>query len=167
MRLLFLLLSFCVSTIATTLFAQDSKKGAIQANVYVGVPVGAIASESSFNGGVSVGYLGSVESFLRVGGSLGYDFSILNSDSKIPKEKGFHYLMIGGTAELDVYDKFYIGADLGYAFAQTKKGMGSHYFTPKIGYKYNDNINFYAHYKGVRFSGYQVASLGVGLAYNF
>lgn len=160
-------LCLCFTTFANLSFAQDSKKGAIQANVYVGIPVGAIASESSFNGGVSVGYLGKIESFLRVGGTIGYDFSILNSDSKIPKEKGYQYLMIGGTAELDVYQNFYVGADLGYAFAETKKGIGSHYITPKIGYRFNDHVNLYAHYKGVRFSGYQVASLGFGLAYNF
>ena len=61
-------LCLCFTTLANLSFAQDSKKGAIQANVYVGIPVGAIASESSFNGGVSVGYLGKIESFLRVGG---------------------------------------------------------------------------------------------------
>jgi hypothetical protein len=161
------MVSFCVSAIATTTFAQDSKKIGIQANAYVGVPVGKIASESNFNAGVSIGYLGSVEPFFRVGGSIGYDYSVLNSDSKIPKEKGFQYLMVGGTAELDVYKNFYIGADLGYAFSQAKDGLGSHYFTPKLGYKLNDTYNIYAHYKGVRFSGYQVASLGVGMAFNF
>lgn len=147
--------------------SQETNKIGLQVNAYTGVPVGHIASDSYVNFGVSLGYLGKIEDFFRVGGSIGYDHSVLKSKSKIPSSKGYQFLMIGGAAELDVYKDLYIGADLGYAFNQTKKGLGSHYFTPKVGYHYSDDFNFYLHYKAVRFTGYQVASLGVGVAYNF
>ena len=133
--------------LSVNLFSQETNKIGLQVNAYTGVPVGHIANDSFLNFGVSVGYLGKIEDFFRVGGSIGYDHSILKSESEIPSSKGYQFLMIGATAELDVYNEFYIGADLGYAFNQTKNGLGSHYFTPKIGYHYSDDFNFYLHYK--------------------
>ena len=152
---------------STCSFGQKREKIGIQVNGYLGVPVGLLSNDSNFNYGVSVGYLGKIENFFRVGGSIGYDHTVLNKASHIPQDRGFQYLFVGASAELDVYKKIYIAADLGYAFNQTKNGSGSHYFTPKVGYHYSDDFNFYLHYKGVRYSIGQVASIGAGLAYNF
>ena len=148
-------------------FAQTKKKYGFQGNVYAGVPVGMIASDSYLNTGFSVGYLGEVEEYFRVGGSIGYDYSFLKNSSHLPSERGFKYIMVGATAELDVYQNFYFAADLGYAFSQAKRTAGSHYITPKIGYHFNEDFNFYLHYKGVRYSFGQVASIGIGAAYKF
>lgn len=148
-------------------FGQNKKKNGFQANAYLGIPVGLLSNDSNLNYGVSIGYLGKVEKFFRIGGTLGFDHTILNKGSLIPNDRGFKYLFVGASAELDVYKKIYIGADLGYAFNQTKNGSGSHYFTPKLGYHYSEDFNFYLHYKGIRYSIGQVASIGVGVGYNF
>ena len=153
--------------LSVNLFSQDSNKIGLQVNAYTGLPVGHIANDSSINFGVSIGYLGKVCDFFRIGGSVGYDHSVLKSDSQIQSSRGYQFLMVGGTAELDVYNNFYIAADLGYAFNQTKDGLGSHYFTPKLGYHLSEDFNLYLHYKAVRFTGYQIASAGLGIAYNF
>ncbi|MBS7333853.1 hypothetical protein [Faecalibacter bovis] len=153
--------------LGVNLFSQDTNKIGLQVNAYAGMPVGHIANDSSINFGVSLGYLGEVCDFLRVGGSVGYDHSVLKSDSQIQSSRGYQFLMIGATAELDLYQDLYFAADLGYAFNQTKEGLGSHYFTPKLGYHFSEDFDLYLHYKAVRFTGYQVASTGVGIAYNF
>ena len=147
--------------------SKESKKGNIQFSVYGGKPVGYLNGDSDFNGGVSIGYLGNINKIVRVGGSLGYDHSHVKMDSKLKDRVSFEYLMIGGTAEVDVYQNFYVGADLGLAFKMDTKSNQTHYFTPKVGYRFTDMINFYAHYKGVRFSGYQVSSVGLGVSLDF
>ena len=152
--------------LSVNLLSQESNKIGIQVNAYTGVPVGHIAEDSNINFGVSVGYLGKIQDFLRAGGFVGYDHSVLKSDSEIPSSKGYQFFMIGGTAELDVYQNFYVAADIGYAFNQTKKGLGSHFFTPKLGYHLSNDFNLYLHYKAVRFTGYQIASVGLGAALN-
>ena len=158
------LLSFTIS------FGQSSKQdknGAIQVNVYGGKPVGVLNGHADYNVGFSVGYLGYINDIVRVGGSIGYDHTSVKSDSPLKDHSTFEFLTIGGTAELDLISNFYIGADLGYAFKIDPKTYQSHYFTPKIGYRFTDMFNVYAHYKGVRFPGYQVASVGLGLSLDF
>lgn len=161
---------FAIIFLAITSFAQETKqdkKGAFQINAYAGKPIGYLNSHSDFNAGFSIGYLTYVNNIVRVGGSIGYDHSTVKSDSSIKNHSTFEFLMIGATAEMDVIDNFYIGADLGLAFKVDPKTMQSHYFTPKIGYRFTDNINVYTHYKGVRYSGYQVASFGIGASFDF
>ena len=147
--------------------AKNEKNGAIQVSVYGGKPVGYLNGHSDYNVGVSVGYLGYINEIVRVGGSIGYDHTSVKSDSKLKGNSTFEYLMVGGTAELDVIKNFYIGADLGFAFKMDPKTYQSHYFTPKIGYRFTNYVNLYAHYTAVRFSGHQVASVGAGLSFDF
>lgn len=147
--------------------AQESNKTGIRVNTYVGLPVGYASNHSDINLGISIGYLGPINDIIKVGGHIGYDYSNVRNDSRLNNKSTFNYLMIGGSTEIDVYKNLYFGADLGYAFGQGKKTSGTHYFTPKLGYHYNELMDFYLHYKGVRFNGYQVASVGAGVAFKF
>lgn len=165
-----LVLSFAALLAVSTSFAQDGKnkkKENFQVNVYGGSPVGMLNKHADVNIGASVGYLGYINDIVRVGGSVGYDHTFINSDSPLDGNKTFRYLTVGATAELDVISNFYIGADLGYAFKVHPQTVQSHYFTPKLGYRFTDNINLYAHYKAVRFTGSQAASVGLGLSFDF
>jgi len=153
-----------------TSFAQEAKnkkRENFQVSVYGGSPVGMLNKHADINVGASVGYLGYINDIVRVGGSVGYDHTFTNSDSPLDGKHTFRYLMVGATAEVDVVSHLYVGADLGYAFKVHPQTLQSHYFTPKIGYRFSDNFNLYAHYKAVRFTGSQVASVGLGLAFDF
>lgn len=165
------LLLNCAALIAvSTSFAQEVKNKQnqnFQINLYGGSPVGFLNRHANANIGASVGYLSYVNDIVRVGGTVGYDHTFINSDSPLKDKKTFSFLIVGATAELDVVANFYVGADLGYAFKVDPKTSQSHYFTPKIGYRFTDKMNLYAHYKAVRYSGSQAASVGLGISFDF
>ena len=164
------LFSFAVILTVSTSFAQEAKNQRhqnFQMNVYGGSPVGMLNRHADINVGASVGYLGYVNDIVRVGGSVGYDHTFISSDSPLKGRQTFQYLMVGATAEVDLISNFYVGADLGYAFKVYPQTVQSHFFTPKVGYRFSDHLNLYAHYKAVRLTSAQVASIGLGLSFDF
>ena len=102
-------------------------------------------------------YFGYINDTVRIGVRVDYNHNFTSSNNT------FRYLMVGATPEIDLVSNLYIGSELGYAFKVDPWTLQTHYFTPKLGYRFSNNINLYVNYNAVRFTRSQAESVGLGL----
>lgn len=147
----------------------------IEGGVHIGIPVGDAADYSSFNLGVDLAYLHPVASNVRLGVATGYDHFIADSDYKdLLGGEDYGFIPLAASAKFDVAQNFFLGADLGYAFATGDDWKGGLYYQPKVGYS-GANFDVYAAYKGLESKreilgrDFDAASsaVAVGFAYKF
>ncbi|MFV0220544.1 hypothetical protein OBK23_12835 [Empedobacter falsenii] len=146
----------------------------IEGGVHIGIPVGDAADYSSFNLGVDLAYLHPVASNVRLGVATGYDHFIADSKFKDVGGKDYGFIPLAASAKFDVAQNFFLGADLGYAFATGDNWKGGLYYQPKVGYS-GANFDVYAAYKGLESKreilgrDFDAASsaVAVGFAYKF
>lgn len=142
----------------------------VEAGVHIGIPVGDIADYSSFNVGLDVAYLHPISSNFKLGVASGYDHFIGKDDAD-----DFGFIPLAASAKFMPTQNFFVGADLGYAFATKDEMDGGFYYQPKVGYS-GALVDVYGFYKGV--SGKEdvigdlsrdinFGSVGVGVAYKF
>ncbi|MGV0979394.1 hypothetical protein [Empedobacter falsenii] len=141
----------------------------VEGGVHVGIPVGDAGDRASFNVGVDLAYLHPVASNVRLGVATGYDHFIGKDDFK-----DFGFIPLAGSVKFDVAKNFFVGGDLGYAFATEDGYKGGLYYQPKVGFS-GANFDVYAAYKGigskVEIGNYNVDAasdaVAVGFAYKF
>ena len=81
--------------------------------------------------------------------------------------KDVQIIPLAATAKFNLTPKFFLGADLGYAFILNENSdTGSFYFQPKVGLDINQS-ELYLAYKGMAKDGTGIGSINLGYAYNF
>lgn len=145
---------------------------------YAGLPVGI---GYNLNAGVDVAYMYPVADKLKLGITTGYSHYFANKEP-IFKIGGlsldtysFGIIPIAASLDYNVTPKFYLGADLGYAFAVGNKDLsknGGFYYQPKIGYNITPSHNLYVSYKSIASvadgDGYSsLGSINLGYSYTF
>ena len=146
--------------------AQTTGKFKIGANV--GIPTGDASKISSFTVGVDAAYQWRLAQNFDLGLATGYQHffgkSIDTYGGGTYKVNDFGYIPLAASGQYSVSPNFFIGADLGYAFAVGKDvSGGGFYYQPKVGYQ-TDKYELYLGYKGVSDNG----SIGsVNLGFNF
>lgn len=162
--------------VLTALFAVAGLVGVsaqttgVEAGVHLGFPVGNASDISSFNIGLDLAYLHPVANNFKLGIATGYDHFI-GKDYDFPiigKVKGddFGYIPLAASAKLGLGDNFFVGGDIGYAFATKSEMDGGFYYQPKAGYSAS-TFDVFGFYKGVSYDGGDIASAGLGFAYKF
>ncbi|ADX68119.1 MULTISPECIES: hypothetical protein [Weeksella] len=144
-----------------------------EAGVHVGIPVGDVSDASNFNIGLDVAYLYPVAQNFRLGLASGYDHFVGKDNVD-----DFGFIPLAASAKFTPTQNFFVGADLGYAFA-TNDGMdGGFYYQPKVGYS-GALVDVYGFYKGVSGTNkyevlgveykndWNIGSVGLGVAYKF
>ncbi|MCT3844755.1 hypothetical protein HZQ52_07930 [Elizabethkingia anophelis] len=149
----FALLGFAAS-------AQTTGQFKIGANI--GVPVGDASNLTSFTIGVDAAYQWRLAENFDLGIATGYQHFFIKSDYKDLGDKG--YIPLAASAQYSIDPKFFIGADLGYAFWTGKyTSGGGFYYQPKVGYQ-QPNWELYLGYRGVSDNG---TTGSVNLGFNF
>ncbi len=170
--------------VLTALFAVAGLVGVsaqttgVEAGVHVGIPVGDTSDVSSFNIGLDLAYLHPVANNFKLGIATGYDHFIGKDlkvgGNKVGKVDDFGFIPLAASAKLGLGDNFFVGADLGYAFATNDDWKGGFYYQPKVGYSAS-TFDIYAAYKGInskldaKFTDIDAAAdaVAIGFAYKF
>lgn len=143
---------------------------------HVGLPVGdAKDAGLDFNAGIDVAYLWPVADGFKLGVTTGYShyfgkketYSFMGYTYEVDPSGGI--VPLAATAQYAFpSSKFFLGADLGYAFF-TGEGSdgGAFYYQPKVGYSFTDTSDLYLSYKGASKDGATLSSINLGYAYTF
>ena len=146
----------------------------VEAGVHIGIPVGDVDDYSSFNVGLDVAYLHPISSNFKLGIASGYDHFIGKDDAD-----DFGFIPLAASAKFNPTQNFFVGLDLGYAFATNDNWEGGFYYQPKVGYS-GALVDVFGFYKG-NTTNYEVptavgtiegrdinfGSVGAGVAYKF
>ncbi len=152
------------------LVGVNAQSTGVEGGVHIGIPVGDVSDLSGFNIGLDLAYLYPVSENFKLGIASGYDHFIGKDDFK-----DFGFIPLAVSAKFMPTQNFFVGADLGYAFATGDNWNGGFYYQPKIGYS-GALVDVFGFYKGNtsnreygNFSSndINIGSVGVGVAYKF
>jgi hypothetical protein len=155
--------------------AQD---GRFKVGVNAGLPMGDAKDAFSVNLGADVAYMWKITDKFSAGATTGFSTYLAKDytyttvvmtpyptiQEVTSKGKNASYIPVAGTAQYSLTDKFFVGADLGYAVS-VGEGDGGFLYQPKVGYQ-NEKIELYAAYKGISNDG-SISSLNIGCNYKF
>ena len=168
-----------LSLIAVMAFGfANAQEGKFKAGVHAGLPMGDVKDAYSVNLGADVAYMWKITDKFSVGATTGfstylakditYTTIVMNPypvmQEATMKGKNASFIPVAGTAQYSLADKFFVGADLGYAIS-VGDGDGGFLYQPKVGYQ-NEKIELYLGYKGISNNG-TCSSLNVGFNYKF
>lgn len=154
--------------------------GGFKLGAHIGLPVGDASDGLDFNAGADVAYTWRIAENFDLGITTGYshyfgkdikmDAIVFNGQVILPATT---YNVGGGIIPLAAtgqygFDKFFVGADIGYAFFTGKNSDGgAFYYQPKVGYSLDVKNDLYFSYKGMSKDGSTLSSINVGYAYKF
>ncbi len=151
-----------------TMTIAHSQQGNLSIGINGGIPVGDIEEFSTFNLGAEVAYrfdvseqfkLGGVAAFSNFFGDSGEDeFGSWDVDD-------IQFLPLAATARFNI-SKFFAGADVGYAVGINDGNEGGFYYRPLLGINFG-KIGALASYSGISRDQFTVATVNIGLEYNF
>lgn len=147
MKKLFLLVAIATLGMSTS-FAQGSFK--VGANF--ALPIGDAGDVSTFSVGLDAAFLIAVSDKFEVGGATGFTnafgdtFRVLGTDLDYDDVQ---FVPIAAAARFLPTEKFYVGADLGYAIGINDGNDGGFYYRPRVGYQINDLIGVNVSYTGI------------------
>lgn len=164
------------------LVGVNAQSTGVEAGVHIGIPVGDVSDASGFNIGLDLAYLYPVSEKFKIGVATGYDhfigkdrdFNFAGVTTTIEGED-FGFIPLAASAKFMPTQNFFVGADLGYAFATKDEMDGGFYYQPKVGYS-GALVDVYGFYKGVSgkekitdniSENWNIGSVGVGVAYKF
>lgn len=157
----------------TFVFA-NAQGGNFKIGAHVGLPVGKSYDLFTTNLGIDVAYLWSVNEKFSAGVTTGYTMYISKSyvysyvgstPQRMTRTTNQDFVPIAGTAQYSLSDKWFVGADLGFAlnvYGDLDRGV---LYQPKFGYQ-TKRIELFASYKGIA-DEYTVSSLNIGFNYKF
>lgn len=155
------------------LSSANAQEGHFKVGAHIGLPVGNLSDGYSFNLGADVAYLWKFDSGFEVGATTGISnyFGKKVTERFAGMEYTFDYkdqqiIPLAATAKYSFQEKFFVGADLGYAFFLEGDDSGAFYYQPKVGYNFNQS-EVYLGYKGMSRDGGSIGSINLGYAYNF
>lgn len=152
----------------------NAQEGHFKLGGHVGFAVGDMSDSHSVNLGLDVAYVWQLMPELELGITTGFSnyfgkketFNLLGQSYSVTYDDA-QIIPVAATAKFDIVPKFFVGADLGYAFFLDKDSdTGSFYYQPKVGYNLTTS-EIYVSYKGMSNNGYNVGSINLGYAYNF
>lgn len=157
---------------------MNAQSGNFKVGAHVGYPGLPFGLGTNFNAGVDVAYMYPVTDKLKLGITTGYSHYFAGKGSllrELADSSGLGIIPAAASIDYNVTPKFYLGADVGYAFAVGNKdlsGTGGFYAQPKIGYNITPNHNLYISYKTMASIGGKdgssfVGSINLGYAYTF
>lgn len=150
----------------------NAQEGQFKVGVHAGMPMGDASDFFSVNLGLDAAYLWKVADKFSVGATTGFSTYLAKEHtldfgfgvSANVKGDNYSYIPVAGTAQFSLTDKFFVGADLGYAIS-VGEGDGGFLYQPKFGYQ-NEKIELYAAYKGISNEG-SISSINLGFNYKF
>ncbi|MBT8270370.1 MAG: hypothetical protein HKO61_03950 [Flavobacteriaceae bacterium] len=106
---------------------------------------------------VDVAYFFQTNNNLQVGAVSGYSHTFKNISD-------LQYIPVGGGVRYE-FNRFGLGADIGYAIVINGGSGGSLYYAPRMGFEINDKVAIMASYRGLTtfFSNWDIVALGVEL----
>ena len=146
---------------------SNAQDGALTVGAHVGLPMGDIDESFSLNAGVDVAYMWSIDDKFQVGATAGYTTYTAKERTIGPiKIKGdnISFIPVAASAQYLLADKFFVGADLGYAIAAGENKDGGLYYQPKLGYN-ADAFQVFVGYKGISVDDSTAASVNLGFIY--
>ena len=172
---------FLVGAIALFGAVNAQTTGGFKLGAHVGLPVGDAAEGLDFNAGVDVAYTWRVAPNFDLGITSGYSHYfvedveipaiVIGGQVVIPAQSystGGGIIPLAATAQYSFNEKFFLGADLGYAFYTGEDAEGGDfYYQPKVGYSLNAKNDLYLGYKGISSDGATLSSINLGYAYKF
>ena len=150
------------------------EKGHFKAGAHVGIPIVNIDFGYSVNLGVDIAYLWKLNNTVELGATTGFSnyFSKEETVSYMGTSQVFEFedvqiIPIAATAKFNLTPKFFLGADLGYAFFLNENAdTGALYYQPIVGLDIKQS-ELYLAYKGMAKDGTGIGSINLGYAYNF
>ena len=150
------------------------EKGHFKAGAHVGIPIVNIDFGYSVNLGVDVAYVWRLNKTVELGVTTGFSnyfgkdetLSFMGSSYTIEFDD-VQIIPVAATAKFNLTPKFFLGADLGYAFLlNDDSNTGAIYYQPKVGLDIKQS-EVYLSYKGMAKDGTGIGSINLGYAYNF
>ncbi|WP_370101283.1 outer membrane beta-barrel protein [Xanthomarina gelatinilytica] len=165
---------FLTAVIAVFGFSVMNAQGGFKVGLNFALPVGDAADISSFSLGLDAAYLVEVSEKFAVGGATGFT----NAFGKSETLSGFGYsfdveyddvqfIPVAAAARFYATEKFYAGADLGYAIGIDDGNDGGFYYRPKVGYNFTDMIGANFSYTGISLDGGDWSTIGLGVEFSF
>ncbi|WP_442266275.1 hypothetical protein ACSIGC_00750 [Tenacibaculum sp. ZS6-P6] len=132
-----------------------------------GITVGNLESISSAAFGVDANYLFEIFENFNAGPSLNFIYFLTNEVNG-SKPDALMYLPIGGAVRFKALEeKFYVGADFGFAIGISPEGdNGGVFFKPMLGYKVTNNVKVNLFYAGVKKNLPTYGYAGLGLVFD-
>lgn len=167
---------FLVGALALFGAVNAQSTGGFKLGAHLGLPMGDASDAGlNFNAGVDVAYTWKVAPKFDLGITTGYSryfgkeqtYTFLGEGS-YTVDPSFGIIPIAATAQYSFDEKFFIGADLGYAlFVGEGTDGGDFYYQPKVGYSLDPKNDLYLGYKGISGDGFTLSSINLGYAYKF
>lgn len=143
--------------------AQD---GMMSIDAQFGLPMGDIDDLSDIQVGINFNYyFVEVMEALKIGGRVGYNSYVVNSDFSDDIDN-LSYLMLGAAARYDFSESIFARFDLGYAVGLNDGNDGAMFIEPRLGYNLG-NFDVFAYYQSIFQSDFSVGALGLGFALKF
>lgn len=144
----------------------NAQEGKFKVGAHAGLPLAGTNNFYSVNLGADVAYMWKVADKFSVGATTGFstylakDYRFIDMGLSVTyKPDNISFIPIAATGQYYLSDKFFVGADLGYAVS-LDKGNGGVLYQPKFGFQ-NEKIELYVAYKGVSYS--TVSDQGFGI----
>ncbi|MFV0185634.1 hypothetical protein OBK16_00380 [Empedobacter falsenii] len=161
---------FSLALVIAGLTNVNAQQGHFKVGAHVGLPTGNLSEAYSLNLGADLAYLWKINDIVELGATTGIsnyfgkNIDFMGYDIEV---EDVQIIPLAATAKFNIAQRFFVGADLGYAFfLGESEDTGSFYYQPKIGYDFNKS-EVYLGYKGMSEDGYNVGSINLGYAYNF
>ncbi|MCX7550444.1 outer membrane beta-barrel protein [Xanthomarina sp. F2636L] len=165
---------FLTAAIAIFGFSFMNAQGGFKVGANFALPVGDAGDVSSFSIGLDAAYFVEVSEQFLVGGATGFT----NAFGKTETLSAFGYsfdvdyddvqfLPVAAAARFLATEKFYVGADLGYAIGISDGNDGGFYYRPRVGYNFTDMIGANFSYTGISLDGGDWSTIGLGVEFSF
>lgn len=151
---------FLLSIIAVFSIGSLNAQGQFQAGISGGIPTGDASDFTTFAIALDLSYLFELSDDLRVGPSLGYNTSFLDSDFD---GDNISFLPIAASGRLDVSEEFTLGADVGYGVGLNDGNDGGFYYSPSVLYGISQSLDIILAYRAFSENGSTLGQITLGL----
>jgi hypothetical protein len=156
---------FLVLALALFSFSANAQSGAFNVGGHIALPTGDAATGTSFGFGLDVNYMFNSGEEFSYGLASGFQYFLGKTVAGTKVDNGA-FLPIAAAGRYNVSDKFFAGADIGYAIGiSPSTNNGGFYYRPMVGYTLGENMQLNAFYSGISLTGGTFSSVGVGIMF--
>ena len=157
-------------TVFTVLSLSTIKAQEFKSNLSLGIPVGDVSKEYILNVNLEFVYLWEVTNQVQLGVASGYSHFIGDSfeaQGLKLKVSDAGFLPLSATLRFNATGKTSLSMDFGYAFGLSPEGnSGGFTYAPKMYYNFNNALDLYVSYKGIRVDDTAFSSICFGVEFN-
>ncbi|WP_250432356.1 outer membrane beta-barrel protein [Hanstruepera flava] len=165
---------FLCAAIAVFGLSNIYAQGGFKLGANGALPIGDAGDVSSFSTGVDVAYFFDINEKFIVGPAAGFTnafgktetITVGNTNIEFSYDD-VQFMPIAGAARFLPTDKFYVGADIGYAIGINDGNDGGFYYRPRAGYSITDLIGVNVSYTGISADGGDWSTIGAGIEFSF